>query len=88
MVDGPSVDLHHLIPKTFGGKVTVKMHRICHTKIHSLFTERELLHLYNTIDTLLAHDDIQKFVKWVSKKEPEYYDSHRDSNDRKKKRKK
>jgi 5-methylcytosine-specific restriction endonuclease McrA len=88
MIEGTSIDLHHLIPRTFGGKITVKMHRICHTKIHSLFTERELLNFYNTVGKIVEHEEIQKFIKWVSKKEPEFYDSHRDSKDRKKKRKK
>lgn len=88
MIEGPSVDLHHLDPKTFGGKITVKMHRICHQKIHSVWTERELHNYFHTIERILEHEDIRKFIKWVSKKEPEFYDSHRESNDRKKKRKK
>jgi len=34
---------HHLVPKTFKGKETVLLHRICHRQIHANFTERELL---------------------------------------------
>ena len=46
------VDRHHLIPKTFKGKDQFLVHKICHRKIHSVFTERELLHSYHTWDAL------------------------------------
>lgn len=68
------IQFHHLVPKTFGGKVTVPIHAICHRKIHSLFTERELLKSYHTYEQLLTHDDIKKFVSWVAKKDPAFYD--------------
>lgn len=79
MIDGPSIGRHHLMPKTFGGKETIEMHRICHRKIHSLLTDRELQHIYHTVQTLLQHEGIQKFVKWVSKKDPEFYDVSKDT---------
>ena len=58
-------DLHHLVPKMKGGKVTVAMHRICHRQIHALFSETELARQFNTPDALLAHTAIQSFVAWV-----------------------
>ncbi|WP_288109214.1 HNH endonuclease signature motif containing protein [Limnobacter sp.] len=73
-------DLHHLVPKLKGGKVTQSLHRICHRQIHALFTEAELAQHYFTIDALLAHPDIQSFVKWVSSKPPEFMDRTRKSN--------
>ena len=42
LIAGPSINKHHLTPKTFGGRTAVWIHRVCHTKVHSLFTEREL----------------------------------------------
>lgn len=87
LIDGPSVDGHHLVPKTFGGKEVVILHKVCHHKIHSVFTERELLHDYNTIERLLQHEEIQKFVRWVRKKDPEYYDHSKDTNTRNRRRK-
>lgn len=81
-----NVDLHHLIPKTFKGTETVPMHRICHVKIHSVFTERELLHYYHTFDRMLEREEIQVFVNWVCRKEPGFYIGTKDSNDRKRKR--
>lgn len=62
------------------------MHRICHNKVHSVFTERELAKYYHTIERLLENEEIRKFVSWVQKKAPEFYDSTKDSRSRKSKR--
>ena len=56
------------------------LHRICHNKIHSVFTEKELAQKFNTIEALLRTEQIQKFVKWVSKKPADYYDSNQSTN--------
>ena len=74
---GPSIDIHHLTPKLKGGKKgpRVTLHKVCHKKIHSLFTEGELARSYNTLGKLLEHPEIQKFIEWVSKKHPEFYES-------------
>lgn len=74
-----NVDEHHLIPKTFKGREKFRLHKICHRKIHSIWTERELLHYYNTFDRIKENEDIQKFIKWVSKKEPSYYDGSKET---------
>lgn len=78
---------HHLIPVVKGGKKepTVILHRICHGKIHSMFTEKQLKDYYNTIERLKEHEDIRKFIKWVQRKSPDFYDSSRFTNDRRKK---
>lgn len=83
-----NVDEHHLVPKTFKGKDTITLHRICHQKIHATFSERELLNYYNTIDRIKESDQIQTFIKWISKKPIEFYDSNKDSNERRGKRRK
>jgi hypothetical protein len=82
---GPSVDKHHLVPKCRGGKETEYMHRICHRKIHSLWTEKELEREFNDPEKIKAHEEMQKFIKWVSKKEPDFYDKN-ESHGRKKRR--
>jgi 5-methylcytosine-specific restriction endonuclease McrA len=82
-----NVDFHHLIPKTFKGKDGVMLHRVCHRYIHATFSERELANYYHTIERLLEYENIQKFVKWIAKKPPEYYVSANESIERKKKRK-
>jgi hypothetical protein len=53
------------------------MHRICHSKIHSVFTERELTQHYHTFERILENEEIRKFVNWVKKKNPTYNNSHR-----------
>ena len=74
-----------MIPSSRGGKAEdiVVMHRICHDKLHSVFTEKEMEKYYNTVDKLLEHEDVQKFVKWISKKDPLFYDSSKRSKRRK-----
>ncbi|PLW99073.1 MAG: hypothetical protein C0594_17460, partial [Marinilabiliales bacterium] len=86
MYEGCNLDAHHLIPKTFKGKETILIHRICHQKIHSIFTERELLNEYYTIENLLSHEDIKSFVHWVQKIDPMIYKRNKTSNRKKEKK--
>lgn len=67
---------HHLIPVSKGGKSTdtILLHKICHDKIHAVFTENELKRQYHTIERLQQQEEIATFIKWVRKKEPEFYD--------------
>lgn len=81
-----SSDDHHLIPKAFKGTETVCLHKICHQKIHSCITERELLHYYNTVERLIEHEEIRKFVNWVKNKHPDFHDVSVDSKTRNMKR--
>ncbi len=81
-----SIDEHHLIPKTFKGKEKFPLHRICHRKIHATFTERELDKYYHTWERILEDENIQSFVRWVSKKEPGFYSGSKETQGRKSKR--
>lgn len=80
-----NVDEHHLIPKTFKGKIKEKLHRICHVKIHATFTERELNNHYHTWQRLKDHEEIKKFIVWVAKKPPEFYDNSKYTKTRRRK---
>lgn len=64
------ISIHHLIPKANNGAggPTAKLHQICHKQIHALFTNIQLTNTYNTIYKLKAHNDVDRFIKWVSKK--------------------
>ena len=73
LVAGPSVDRHHLIPRSQGGKDVVVMHRVCHRKIHSLWTEKQLARDYASVDALRRAPELQAFLKWIAKKPPEFY---------------
>lgn len=72
LIQGKSVNLHHLIPKTFKGTEVIPLHTICHSKIHSVFTEKELRDYYHTPERLHEHEEMAKFIKWVRKKSPTY----------------
>lgn len=87
MIKGVRTSKHHLVPKSEKGKETLYLHDICHQKIHSVFTEKELAKEYNNVDALLTNLEIQKFVQWVKNKPVDFYDSNRDTNNRSKKRK-
>jgi len=82
-----NIDEHHLVPKCKKGKDTVPLHKICHRKIHATFTEKELQQHFNTVERLLESEEIQRFVKWVSKKPSAYYDCSAETSSRKNKRK-
>ncbi len=65
---------HHLVPRSRKGKMKEHIHRICHDKIHATFTEKELDRSYHTWESLREHEDIAKFIAWVRKKHPGFYD--------------
>ena len=66
-------DEHHVVPKSKGGSETVLLHRICHSKIHSVFTLTELRNHYFEFDKIKEHPEIQKFIIWINKKPPSFY---------------
>ena len=74
MWKGYFVDKHHFLPKCKGGRETEWVHQVCHRKIHSVFTERELAKKYNTAESVKEHPEMIKFVNWISKKDPDFYD--------------
>ncbi len=82
LIEGPSINLHHLIPRCFGGRVSIRMHRICHNKIHTVFSEKEMAQYYHTAERLREHEDIRTFIAWVRKKDPEFFSSHAGSRRR------
>jgi protein-arginine kinase len=76
--EGYEMSKHHLIPRTLHKRKSVKKKldseernkkisicQPCHSKIHSVFTEKELEREYNTLEKLQAHPEIAKFIKWV-----------------------
>lgn len=62
-------NLHHLVPVLKGGRKgeTVRLHKVCHEKIHSVWSENELRDIYNNMDIINRDERIVKFVKWVRK---------------------
>lgn len=66
---------HHLLPISKGGKgtETVLLHKICHNKIHAVFTESELKRYYHTFARIRENEEMAAFLRWVAKKPPEFY---------------
>jgi hypothetical protein len=71
---------HHLIPralhsnKWFKKKYTkehmsktVDLCRNCHREIHKFATEKELGKYHYTLDKLMEHEKIRKFVEWLKR---------------------
>lgn len=77
------MDRHHLVPKSLKGKEQFFVHKICHRKIHSVFTERELLQKYHTWAALQGDPDIRAFIEWVARKPPGFYTTTATSNKKK-----
>lgn len=61
-------DDHYLVPKSKGGKITVCLHRVCHSQIHAIFTDAQLAKKLFTITAILEDPAMQKFVTWVKTK--------------------
>src|SRR4051794_9337515 len=76
------VTRHHLIPRAVHRKSRTArtfdpdeltrrialLCRPCHKFIHSVLSEKELAFEYSTVESLLAHPEIHKFVRWISNK--------------------
>ncbi|MDR5782874.1 HNH endonuclease [Caballeronia sp. LZ065] len=75
-------DLHHMVPKSQGGRQTAVLHRICHRQLHALFTEKELAQRYSSVEALLAHEAVRGFVEWVKTKPDSFYQRTRRSRSR------
>lgn len=75
MVAGISADEHHWIPQAKGGKKGPKslIHRMCHSKIHSLWSETELARKFNTPEIIRAAPEMQEFLTFIKSKRPDFY---------------
>jgi len=40
----------------------------CHKEIHKLIPEKDLGKYYNTIDKLMKHEQVRKYINWVKKR--------------------
>jgi 5-methylcytosine-specific restriction endonuclease McrA len=72
-----SVDEHHLVPRSEGGRQKERVHRICHRKIHATLSERDLARHFSTWEALRAQPEIAAFIRWVARKPPNFYDNSR-----------
>lgn len=63
------MEKHHLTPKVKKGKKTEVVCIDCGDQLHNLFSNNELKYEYNTLEALRANESVQKWVRWIRKKE-------------------
>lgn len=70
---GRLVEWHHPVPKSRGGRAVVGVHPICHRILHTTFTNAELARIGLDVGQLRANEGIDKFLKWVAEKDPDFH---------------
>ena len=86
MIKGGNINKHHWIPQSLGGIYQEYLHKICHDKIHSLWTNQQLKETYNNPSIIKSEESIQKFIKFLSKKPLDYLERNKTSNNKKARR--
>ncbi|MCD2323131.1 HNH endonuclease [Sphingomonas sp. IC-56] len=79
---GRRVEWHHVVPKSEGGRKTLPVHPICHRTIHATVTNADLARLYPTMEALREREDIQRFLRWIADKPPDFHAPTRKSLER------
>ncbi len=77
------LNFHHLIPRTLHStkkflklfdKKYMQTHGIwickafCHRQIHRFITEKNMGLSYNTLELLLSHTEVNKYIEWRTKR--------------------
>jgi hypothetical protein len=81
--DGKSTNQHHFVPKSRGGKDQDMAHRICHDMLHRTWTNKELENEFSDPEAIRADPKMANFLKWIAKKDPLFYESSKDTKERK-----
>lgn len=86
----PDLTAHHLIPrqktkrKNLDPSPTIAICSACHRQIHTLYTNAQLATELNTLDKLRHDPQLQAFLAWVKKQDPNrHVKVRRDRNSRK-----
>ena len=73
----PALTEHHLIPrqntkrKNLAPSPTIQICSACHRQIHMLYDNTYLAQNLNTLESLKNDPQLQKFLAWVKKQDPE-----------------
>ena len=70
---GSRVEWHHRVPKSKGGTETVPLHPICHRAIHAQISNHDLAVEFAALDELRTREDMQRFLRWIANKPPDFY---------------
>ena len=59
-------DRHHSVPRSRGGGGSLKLLFCfpCHSMVHSVMCNKDLERRYSTVQLLLSHPEIAKWVEW------------------------
>lgn len=68
---GRTIEWHHPVPKSRGGRETVPVHPICHRTVHASFDNHALARLPR--DELVRAAPIDRFLRWVAGKDPDFH---------------
>lgn len=82
MIAGASVNRHHFIPKSRGGKAQEEVHVVCHRQLHALWTEKELEQEFSDPEIIKADPRMIKFIAWIQKKPNEFNMKIKSSNEK------
>lgn len=76
---------HHLIPRSTHKRKRIQKKysieernqgiwicRSCHSVLHKFCTNLELAETYNSVQALLSHEAIHKYVEWAKKQKKSY----------------
>jgi hypothetical protein len=61
------VNMHHIVPKSLGGKTTAPTCTVCEGYIHANWTHKELRDTFNTIESIVENEGFKKFLTWRRK---------------------
>ena len=79
-----TLTFHHLIPKKVQDKTYIKnkieidndlntygvhLCKDCHSMVHRKIDHHDLALKFNSVEKILAHPEIEKFVNWVAKQD-------------------
>jgi hypothetical protein len=70
---GQRLQWHHTVPKAKKGRETVPVHPICHRTIHAHFTNAQLVRLDGAREPLVAHEEVAKFLCWITDKPADFH---------------
>ncbi|MFN7140457.1 MAG: hypothetical protein ACK4UN_14060 [Limisphaerales bacterium] len=58
---------HHIVPRCKGGREIVPACQSCEDFIHKTWSHNQLRDTYNNVETILADEQFQRFLKWLLK---------------------
>ena len=70
---GDRHELHHLVPKSRGGRTVMAVHPICHRTLHAIFSNKELERLAGDRAAIIAHPSVARFLVWIARKPPDFH---------------